>query len=97
MSCYYYHARCIVIHVHVHVFIANITVPLMCVVYNRGQVGRLQLKCRSLEVENTSTKEQIECLIGSVEVLTTERDGLMDMKDKTETEMKKKLEVLITD
>ena len=32
-------------------------------------------------------------LIGSVEVLTTERDVLKDQKDKTEEEMKKKIEV----
>ena len=62
-------------------------------ILNRGQVERLQLKCRSLQVENSSTKEQIGNLIGSVEVLTTERDDLKEMKDKTESEMKKKLEV----
>ena len=58
-------------------------------------MDRLQAKCQSLSVENTSVKEQIASLIGSVEVLTTERDDLKDMKDKTEVEMKKKLEVHI--
>ena len=54
---------------------------------------RLQGKCVSLETENSSTKEQLASLIGSVEVLTTERDDLQDVKNKNEADMKKKLEV----
>ena len=63
----------------------------------RNQVERVQGKCVSLETENACIKEQLGSMIGSVEVLTTERDDLQDVKEKNEAEMKKKLEVLCMD
>ena len=50
-----------------------------------------------METENASIKEQLASMIGSVEVLTTERDDLQDVKEKNEVEMKKRLEVLCMD
>ena len=52
-----------------------------------------QSKLQSTETENSSMREQLGSMIGSVEELTSEKNQLQEDMEKTEVELKKKLEV----
>ena len=54
---------------------------------------RTQSKLQSIENENSSMREQLGSMIGSVEELTSEKNQLQEDMEKTEVELKKKLEV----
>ena len=62
-------------------------------VFIRNQLERTQSKLQSVEAENSSMREQLGCMIGSVEELTSEKNQLQEDMEKTETDLKKKLEV----